>query len=147
MTNQEKLQALRKRIDDTKIEMQTVAKNLFRDISKELFQQYSTLAKFAWAQYTPYFNDGDECIFHTHGLGIWFTDDKESDDNFYEHEFSTWSLKEKPPDQWTVNEKAGMAVTEFFKNFRDEDLKEMFGDHIKVFVTKDGIEIEEYSHD
>ena len=31
--------------------------------------------------------------------------------------------------------------------FSEDDLKEMFGDHIKVKVTAAGAETEEYSHD
>lgn len=39
------------------------------------------------------------------------------------------------------------AVLGVLKCFNDEMLEEMFGDHVKVTVTKDGAETEEYEHD
>ncbi len=32
---------------------------------KGLFEEYPFLGAIAWAQYTPYFNDGDPCVFST----------------------------------------------------------------------------------
>jgi len=34
----------------------------------ELRAQIPTLEKVAWAQYRPYFNDGDACLFSVHGV-------------------------------------------------------------------------------
>lgn len=36
---------------------------LFQQQAKELFDNHSGLESFKWRQYTPYFNDGDECKF------------------------------------------------------------------------------------
>lgn len=38
--------------------------DFIRDASRELFERYSELESFGWVQYTPYFNDGNSCIFH-----------------------------------------------------------------------------------
>lgn len=36
-----------------------------------------TIASFSWTQYTPYFNDGDPCIFHViEALAVTLTDDE-----------------------------------------------------------------------
>jgi hypothetical protein len=38
-------------------------KDLFAQASAEVFAANPRLISFGWTQYTPYFNDGDECIF------------------------------------------------------------------------------------
>jgi hypothetical protein len=39
-------------------------------------------------------------------------------------------------------------VGRFMKNFEDEDMEVMFGDHVQVVCHRDGsIDIEEYEHD
>jgi hypothetical protein len=35
----------------------------FADLFKEVFEKYPEIKSFSWNQYTPYFNDGDECLF------------------------------------------------------------------------------------
>ena len=39
---------------------------LFREAVKEIFKGNKKLERFAWNQYTPYFNDGSECFFGVH---------------------------------------------------------------------------------
>jgi hypothetical protein len=34
-----------------------------------------TIASFGWHQYTPYFNDGEPCVFHTYGFWVRTVDD------------------------------------------------------------------------
>jgi hypothetical protein len=36
---------------------------LFQQEVEELFREHPDLESFTWSQYTPYFNDGDECVF------------------------------------------------------------------------------------
>lgn len=48
-----------------KFQEETKKKNetFFKDAVKFLFDEYPVLENFSWNQYTPYFNDGDECVF------------------------------------------------------------------------------------
>jgi hypothetical protein len=39
---------------------------LFKEAVKELFKKNPKLQSFSWDEYTPHFNDGDECVFSTH---------------------------------------------------------------------------------
>lgn len=45
---------------------------LFQQQAKELFDNHSELESFMWSQYTPYFNDGEECKFYAYrdSIGI-----------------------------------------------------------------------------
>jgi hypothetical protein len=39
------------------------------------------------------------------------------------------------------------VISRFILDFNDDDLELVFGDHVQVFVSKDGITVEEYEHD
>jgi hypothetical protein len=38
-------------------------KTAFNDVFKTFFEQYPEITAVAWNQYTPYFNDGEPCVF------------------------------------------------------------------------------------
>jgi predicted RNase H-like nuclease (RuvC/YqgF family) len=38
-------------------------------------------------------------------------------------------------------------IDDLLKNIDQDTLEKMFGDHVKVLVTKDGIDVEQYEHD
>jgi hypothetical protein len=58
-----KYQELRNKIAEAKKKMEETAKGLFSEMAADLFKDNPTLVAFSWPQYTPYYNDGDECVF------------------------------------------------------------------------------------
>ncbi len=105
---------------------QQACKDAFGKGASFLFDMYPCLKSFEWAQYTPYFNDGETCYFrsgHTYA-DIEFHDEIEGD-----------------------QKEATKAVQEFLNNFDDDDMLAMFDDHAQVTVTIDGAVSEEYEHD
>lgn len=58
-TIKEKMEALEK-------EMAEAGANYIRQVAQDAFDKYPELRSFGWTQYTPYFNDGDTCIFAAH---------------------------------------------------------------------------------
>src|ERR1700675_3210663 len=62
-----KYQELRNQIAAARKTMEQTAKGLFTEMSAELFNDNPTLMAFGWQQYTPYFNDGEECVFRCNG--------------------------------------------------------------------------------
>lgn len=76
-------------------------------------------------------------------------DELEDDDNDDDDEFCNWTAKQKLKnnEELTDQEKAGLAVQEFLRLFDEDVLYDMFNDHVKVTVTRDGVEVEEYSHE
>lgn len=54
---------LRGQIQAAKVEMKRLAPDLLRERAQQIFEQHSDLDSFGWTQYTPYFNDGDACVF------------------------------------------------------------------------------------
>jgi len=111
---------------------------------------------FGWYQYTPYFNDGEPCIFNVYSLWALPTEhaDDPEDDRYY-------SLSEKWGDgiawneNWTSRKEAHpdqyarvVALAEAIESEEFDDvLLGAFGDHAEVTVRRSGITVEEYSHD
>lgn len=151
-------------------------KDLFTAACAELFAAHPLLISFGWTQYTPYFNDGDECTFrcNTDYINLKVADAEEEeepvvavegeesededdedeeeeeedyDDEDEDDEFGSWGLDEIPEDKLTPKQKAGKAVLELLGLFDDEDYKTFFDNHVRVTVTKNGVRTTEYSHD
>lgn len=96
-----------------------------------------------WRQYTPYFNDGDECVFSIGEKYFNIGADPESGD--YEDGFSSlWSTEAK-----ALSAEAQTALKTFSRNLNDisDLLKTALGDHAKVTLSATGIEVTEYDHE
>ena len=151
-------EALKKERDELRRKLQDAAKDHFKELAATVFVEHPVLQSFAWTQYTPYFNDGEECVFgaHTSNPHLKFgaqpvdgeaeEPEDEEDDYFYDKRNYKGSYA-VPGFPNTPQEKAGCAVIDFLGTFDDADLKEMFGDHIKVTVSRSGVDVDEYSHD
>src|SRR4051812_44393113 len=106
------------------------AKACFGEESKRLFEKHPKLENFNWRQYTPYFNDGDPCEFSVHRDELDFEyDGKEfesvsEDGSHYGDDASTPEFCAAVKD-----------VFELVRAFDEDDLEQMFGDHVEVFVT------------
>lgn len=99
-----------------------------------------------WTQYTPYFNDGEPCEFRVNDPEFYFDGDDQEDEGH-----STWTLGRSDygpkPEQCSAETNA--ACNAFAKALEgmDEALETLFGDHCRVIVTADGVEVDEYDHD
>jgi hypothetical protein len=129
-----------------------------------LFDKFPEIHAVRWSQYTPYFNDGDACYF---GLGeFWlgiteeqshnlspdeeFEDSLEENGVSYVSSFSKYDYKTGAISYLSERHK---ELENALKNVEEtchslEDLlKEAFGDHVKITVTRKKIEVEDYDHD
>ncbi|MFA7407704.1 MAG: hypothetical protein WCY93_07820 [Anaerolineaceae bacterium] len=199
-------------------EMKEKSKELMKAGFRDFFEKYDgAVHAIFWTQFTPFFSDGEECIFSVNDIYIALTED-----DLGEHEGSeicnTEDLKNlqrgleearvyfadpyaaavKYREEWISKYKRDpfdtgyrwsnktpeenmrnwnpyyqtlaemednvAVVEEFVKNYpnladdfrelvkivssiEDGLMNDMFGDHVKVIVTKSGIETEEYDHD
>lgn len=153
-TAREKYQALRGQMNALLEQIKNTGGDAFKDMSAELFEAHPLLDGFRWRQYTPYFNDGDECTFsaRTSDPECAFTDTQDSDDGYdYDGwtETNTRAIERKVElgESLTPREAAALAVAEFLAIFDDSDLKALFGDHVMVTVSREGVTTRAYSHD
>jgi hypothetical protein len=109
----------------------------FEAEAKMLFDKHPEMEKFSWRQYTPFFNDGDECHFsaRTDCLHI-------NGDEVYSSKWNSKTGKYDPTNHPLSAAEA--TVKNFLAEFDDGDYEDMFGDHVKVTVTQAGTDVEEY---
>lgn len=129
-----------------KAQLDTTVKNFFKVVPK--------MKAITWVQYSPYFNDGDECIFHVRGVSVlnfvpdYFSrhyEDDLSDDNneaIVVGDYSTFNEELLSADEL----EACKAVQNFISD--NEDLMyELYGNHVSVRITANGTEVDDYDHD
>lgn len=145
------------------------AQQVFAEGAKKIFEKHPIVKNFGWAQYTPYFNDGDPCTFGVHELVVNLEIDEESStedhlavESFWEGapEFSGYGEQSKINKTvgWRENEKpnpnydpdygeAFGAVKALREVFTEQDLEGLFGDHVAVAVTPEKVYVQDYDHE
>ena len=121
--------------------MKKIQDYVVRRIQKEYFQDPKLIA-IGWTQYTPHFNDGDECNFNVYDLYELTTDNQDENANLqsdvynWGEGYSGYCTKE---------------LAEFDSLIQSDEYKEMmklvFGDHVQIKITKSGYTVEEYDHE
>lgn len=143
-----KLRKVQKRLSDR---IHDAAKKFFTDECKELFVKHLKLQSFSWNQYTPYFNDGDECIFSVNRDSL---DIKYGDEDF--EEISDYTIRSDYYEQERRREgkepAEGLAaaftdISATLNTLEEDDFRMMFGDHVKVTVSAAGTDVNDYHHD
>lgn len=148
-------------------EYKELSQNLFAEGVKAIFDTYPDLIAVGWSQYTPYWNDGDPCEFSVHESqiqwkGVTDQDDFEDEDYGDEwlHDLNGYEYQQKmhnkyPKEKYYImkdeNEvqmhKAVDDVNAILREIDESTMEEMFGDHVFVTVTKEGVTTEGYDHD
>jgi hypothetical protein len=162
---------------ETKKALVAELRNEFPNMFKDIISKAETFETLSWTQYTPYFNDGEACEFSTNIDYLDIDDDDiysredlkyflygkilTEEDKVFNDEIA---VKEGNPhmigrnigqDGYVKNQKYNEHDGEIYNSIKtvlseipDEFYLELFGDHSKVILNKDGtIVVEEYEHD
>lgn len=124
-----------KKVDEARSEFKLSFSNDLQEFSKEFFESHKGAESFGWVQYTPYFMDGDPCVFSVaHGL---LNGDYCDGSSWYDGE------------EFDGYEAAAKDVGALVSKLQDcEDaLHAIFGDHCAITATREGIETSRYDHD
>lgn len=141
MTTLEKIKQMKQ---DYKTLVSQEGKTLVKELLTTFFSEAPDVESVRWAQYTPYFNDGDACVFSVNEPKVMFFEGKtpelkyEPEDE--EEYIDSWSLKDGPVSE--AIGKLGEAL-----NGIEDVLKETLGDHSEITATRTSVEVEEYEHD
>ena len=166
------LKARLDKIDKIRSDLQKAEKTASKDIMdilKNMMVDNPLIAGIMWQQYIPSFNDGEPCEFSLNGPYIKFdekvsgagdkaADDEDEDesgemsngymdanydidDDFYDKKADIFNFKEIKALKAAVKD-----VCKVYSHLEamDRNLQEMFGVNVQVFVTKDGVETEDY---
>lgn len=140
------LEATRKRHME---EMQTK----FKNATTAFFEAAPNVQAVIWSQYTPYFNDGEECVFSVN-TPVFVTKnfDPENLEDPYEYEddeeYGSESFYYRGSAEKSNFENAQVCY-EFANIIESESelMEAVFGNHVAVYLTRDEVYVEEYSHD
>lgn len=151
----EELKQMNAELDELKKAHLEKSKAMFTKISQLLFDKHPKLESFGWRQYTPYFNDGDECTFgaHTDEPDINGIDGYDCD--FSRERITDYSAPkvggEHPKiDNPAFNPDLDLCLTDvkaFLNEIDDSVFRQMFGDHVRITVNRGGTEVQGYNHD
>ncbi len=152
------LKDLNTKISGLRTEAAEQSKAAFNKMIKVFFETTPEIVRVVWTQYTPHFCDGDPCRFGVHEPSFYRAEDADEDD----YEFNPYAEPGSWCDQSSKDIYAEVIKTDprfkvvqkniekFYKMFNLVDyeyFEMMFGDGVQVTATKDGFDIDEYSHD
>ena len=153
-TLQDKFDELITKQSELQRQFQKEAQSLFKDVTKEFFELNPSVKSIVWTQYSPYFNDGDECVFGVHCAT--FTNDEDGEVSWGEYEGDkdgiwtygddSYNSDEALPDDFKAS--ACDAFDRMIQSSEMEDVMEaMFGNHVKVIATREGFDVQDHDHD
>jgi len=135
---------------------QTIIKDKLNDILKSFFDADPECKAIVWSQYTPYFDDGNECIFSVHEPAFYSAEASEDEHNPYDGDLYAATYSDGSVYDYSISKRREATLAEttrgkLAKLLQSESVQDVlkltFGDHTKVTVTRDGIDSEEYEHD
>lgn len=139
-------------------EMKQKLINEFRDslngLAKDIFQNIPQLKAISWIQFTPYFNDGDECVFNIREVIFYnFIPDsylryaEEFEDEEYPENYWAAGDYELGKNRTTLSAEEIKFLQQFETtlNQNREFIKEIFDDHSQIIWTSEGITVKDYS--
>lgn len=124
-------------------ELADSAEPIIRAGLKGFFDQFPEVRTLMWHQYTPYFNDGEECVFRVREVSVKVEgkSDAEYEDDDYEWDTS-WTFRD-------TNKALSQGLQSLNAQLKKLEgiLQKVFGDHAKIIATREKITIEAYDHE
>jgi hypothetical protein len=117
-------------------------KKLVHNVFNAYFESFPEVKTIHWTQYTPYFNDGDECVFTINDINI-------STKPYNE----ILNVYDEDEDDVTAELLDALESTKEFSHIKDfiyeneNYFNYVFGDGYWIKVSRDGYHIEEYDHE
>jgi len=149
-----------KEIRKLKEEVYEISKTAFEEGCHAIFAKYEALGSFSWNQYTPYFNDGETCVFSANTDYIKVNGEYAEDSDWISEKtitsYGTYNRDTKKYEGRVevVNESydkelaaATREIQEFLNLFDNDFYMDRFGDHTEITVGREGIEVEDYEHE
>lgn len=140
-----------KAFEEKRAEMVKTLQVEFPKLLTPLFEKSKLIESVGWRQYTPYFNDGDECIFGVRQDDLQVNGEEQDEMPWYDWRYFSDRYKKELDGNTEINPEEMQVVKEFsevLQSIPEDFYKDLFGDHVEVTVHRDGrIDVEEYDHD
>lgn len=130
--------------------LQETMRGEMKKVFAAFFAEFPQVKTIHWTQYTPYFNDGDECTFRLNEM--WFTTTEYTELNEREcaygegddGQINDWG---KRIDDIALKTAIDTLSSAMNSSMMENVLKTTYGDHAWVRVHKDGVDVEDFEHD
>ena len=165
-----KIEALVSEIKEMQSKFREQGQELIREAFKEFFQNYPNVKSIWWEQYTPYFNDGEPCEFSRHDAHFYlesfsspelekYCEDHFNDSSYEGHELALGRLITRPSyykdtpvievsdDEVSCYNAFNQLIKCLWARELESLFQDLFSDHVRVIVTRSGVETEEVEHD
>lgn len=149
----EKIRKLKKELRDhvASVGMDAIREAIFEPV----FNDFPEIDAMEWSQYTPFFNDGDACIFSVNEITLdapEFADMLEMDNPFdtYSINYYIKQAKKITPDQKIRLQALAKAVSNINKIADDNDdvWQQVFDDHTTISIKRgQSFNVEECDHE
>lgn len=137
--------------------LKALGKNIGKEIAVALAKAIPEGCAIEWSQYTPYFNDGEECVFSVNDPILFRIDDadegintrSEGDEGVVElYSVERYGKVDYLPLVDGISKKEAAAVKALFDTISEDVMRAAFGDHAVIRVTHDGgLESDALDHD
>ena len=114
----------------------------FSDIFSEFFTAFPNIKTIHWTQYTPYFADGDECIFNIGEIYFSDKDHTELEGTYNDETDEEEDVTEGSPEYVAARNKMATIISGM-----EDYLKSRFEDHSYIKVWAGGADREDHDHD
>lgn len=167
------LDALLEELDSLHARIEATGRDALGKAFDQLFREYPEIKAITWTQYTPYFNDGDPCVFHPNDIYVGFQGkdltqerihnsdndeagvydeladdvDVDEDDCIYFYYPSTGRYAAKYGYTWTERQLEALMASQRIETTLNKlvgILEVIYGDHARVTITPEGANVEEY---
>lgn len=162
-----KFEELLEKQRQAKREFQVVAQDMLKETFKEFWKLNPGIKVVRWTQYTPYFNDGDACVFGVNDVYFSNAEGDDMDDLSYYGEYegenedifsgSSYEFVSERDYYKEIQAKAAaggvdtQSIQELSNLIGSDEMEDillmMFDDHVVVTATRNGFDVEEYNHD
>ncbi len=160
MNKLQELKQKQKELKEIKNQILEKSNEVFDEFCKDIFTKSPRLSSFGWSQYTPYFNDGDTCVFSVN-IDYLYINGQSVDDSEWINKknitkYGEWNREKKEYigreeednpnyDQELVD--IYEEISSFLSNFDNDFYMSKFGDHVEITITSTGIDVFECEHD
>lgn len=151
-------------IADLDKQIEAIGVDAIKPVAMQVFEAIPSATAIGWTQYTPYFNDGDACVFEVNGPDICtkmisvndddevITEDGEELEYLDEYFSGTFSIAyDKFPNDDVRRKALRSELDTAFQpiaGIPDEIMRRVFGDGVRVIIFRNGIvKVDEYDHD
>jgi hypothetical protein len=156
LIDQTKLSEAKEKYQKADLELISASKEFIIGSVQEFISKYAEIKTVQWAQYTPYFNDGDPCRFGVGQMGLEFHKDHFGaliDPRYHNYEdFQIYSeghecYSNYSPRVIEIKNNFNQLGAELLRVAGKTSFEKIWGDHVRVTIDLNGDRTHPHRHD